>query len=312
MTESAVLIGRTHPLVSIITEPRRLDPSRPAVIVLNAGLVHHIGPGRWGVRLARRLADLGFLAVRFDHGGIGDTDARRDGLPFDQSSVAETREVIEHLHRAYGVQRFVLAGLCSGAGTAVFTAIEEPRVCGAVLINLAGDDGGAGGAAEAFLDDSAARRYWSISLIDPRAWWRALTGRIEYRRLTRVLLTALARRIRPSDEAKKFVDHVAALIASAAGGGARLLFLSSARDAGEPFVESLLNHPRVTPFAHTGLVTRASIAGTDHTFSFQASQDQLLEAIVEFIAGLPAEPRSQDAGAASGREAGAAAHPQHV
>ena len=42
MTETAVLLGRTHPLVSIIVTPRQLDPSRPALILLNAGIVHHV------------------------------------------------------------------------------------------------------------------------------------------------------------------------------------------------------------------------------------------------------------------------------
>ncbi|HEY5972738.1 MAG TPA: hypothetical protein VIT22_12400, partial [Pseudoxanthomonas sp.] len=42
------------------------------VVLLNAGLIHRVGPFRLYVRLARELAESGFDVLRFDLPGIGD------------------------------------------------------------------------------------------------------------------------------------------------------------------------------------------------------------------------------------------------
>ena len=73
--EEPVLLGKSGSLAGIITDPpaHAREASRPAVILLNAGLVHRVGPGRLYVRLSRRLAAHGFVVVRFDLSGIGDS-----------------------------------------------------------------------------------------------------------------------------------------------------------------------------------------------------------------------------------------------
>ena len=58
MTEEAVLFGTTQSLVGILSQPPREEAPRglPAVILLNAGIVHRVGPNRLYVRMARELA----------------------------------------------------------------------------------------------------------------------------------------------------------------------------------------------------------------------------------------------------------------
>ena len=61
MREEVLLFGRTRALVGIITDPphaARRQPL-PAVILVNVGLVHRVGPNRLYVKLARSLAALG-------------------------------------------------------------------------------------------------------------------------------------------------------------------------------------------------------------------------------------------------------------
>ena len=67
MREHAFLFGETKSLLGITTEPAAGagDSSHPAVVLLNAGLVHRIGPNRLYVNTARRLADAGFTVLRF-------------------------------------------------------------------------------------------------------------------------------------------------------------------------------------------------------------------------------------------------------
>ena len=99
MRERTLLFGDGKSLVGIITEPPPSDEvlARPAVILLNAGLLHRIGPNRVHVRLARRLAEAGFVVMRFDYSGIGDSRPRTDDTPFARSALAETRQCMDVL-----------------------------------------------------------------------------------------------------------------------------------------------------------------------------------------------------------------------
>ena len=74
MTEEAQLLGKDRDLVGVVTHPAdvEVDKSSPAFLLLNAGSVHHVGPNRLYVKIARRLASLGFVALRFDFAGVGD------------------------------------------------------------------------------------------------------------------------------------------------------------------------------------------------------------------------------------------------
>jgi alpha-beta hydrolase superfamily lysophospholipase len=72
MKEMAVRFGKFNSLIGVITEP---DPpelgENPAIILSNAGLIHHIGPNRIYVKLARHLAENGYRVIRFDLSGVG-------------------------------------------------------------------------------------------------------------------------------------------------------------------------------------------------------------------------------------------------
>jgi len=66
MTEQAIFFGVRQSLTGIVTEPVVIGGARvtKAVILLNAGIVHRVGPGRIYVRIARELAAMGFVVLR--------------------------------------------------------------------------------------------------------------------------------------------------------------------------------------------------------------------------------------------------------
>jgi len=130
MKERILRVGKPTPLVGVTTEPATLDPARPAVIILNSGVMHHVGSCRLSVKLARSIAAEGTLAARFDYSGIGDSESRRGTPAFEEVSVTECAEVMDHLQRTRGIDRFILYGLCSGADAAYNTALRDPRVVG--------------------------------------------------------------------------------------------------------------------------------------------------------------------------------------
>jgi len=72
--------GSAPRLFGILTEPEGA-PLGPTVLLLNAGLIHHIGPARLWVSLARRFAAAGMRCLRFDLSGLGDSPVRPGSPP---------------------------------------------------------------------------------------------------------------------------------------------------------------------------------------------------------------------------------------
>ncbi len=135
--EKAVRFGTGASLVGILTEPAPGAPTdgKPAFLLLNSGILHRVGSCRLHVRLARALSAAGFTSLRFDYSGVGDSEARRDALPFEESAVAETRDAMDYLARVKGSSQFVLMGLCSGADMAHETALVDDRVTALALLD---------------------------------------------------------------------------------------------------------------------------------------------------------------------------------
>lgn len=136
-SESPIVFGADENLVGVLTRPASSDlPVRsPLVILLNAGVVHRIGPHRLHVRVARRLASVGISSFRLDLSGIGDSRALDGGESFRERAVADVRAAIAQLRGQLGVDHFVLFGLCAGADNAIATALVEPAVVGLVLVD---------------------------------------------------------------------------------------------------------------------------------------------------------------------------------
>ena len=78
MREKVLTFLNNSPLVGIMTEPdaERQMERKPAVLFWNAGFLHRVGPYRLYVDMSRKLAAMGFWAVRFDLSGKGDSKPR--------------------------------------------------------------------------------------------------------------------------------------------------------------------------------------------------------------------------------------------
>lgn len=158
------MFGGESRLVGVLTEPAERASNNIACIFINAGLIHHVGPNRLYVQLARRLARLGYPSLRFDLLSRGDSDTRRDGLSFVAGSLTDVRLAMEVLQRAVGADRFVLMGICSGAVNSLHVATQDPRVVGVIAI-----DG------PAYQTTGYHVRYYLRRI--GRVWTNTLTGR---------------------------------------------------------------------------------------------------------------------------------------
>jgi alpha-beta hydrolase superfamily lysophospholipase len=100
----------------------------PTIILLNSGSVHHVGPNRVYVTLARELAKKGFGVFRIDLEGIGDSASaipNRENHPYQPNAVDNTFSAMTYLKNLGVAETFILAGICSGAHTAFHCALRD-------------------------------------------------------------------------------------------------------------------------------------------------------------------------------------------
>lgn len=134
VTERVAWFGDEENLVAIVSEPST-PGSVPQVLILNAGVLHRVGPHRLHVSLARRLAAAGHRVARLDLSGIGDSRALPGRLTFRESSVADIRTTLDSLEAEGDAADFILFGICSGADNALAAAEVDPRIRGLVLVD---------------------------------------------------------------------------------------------------------------------------------------------------------------------------------
>jgi hypothetical protein len=103
--------------------------------LVSAGLAPKFGPHRLYLQLARRLAAEGFLTLRFDLGGIGDTPLLPSTLPLAIRTANEIAAAVDYLGEQYQPDGIILGGLCSGATDALRHAEGDLRVRAVILID---------------------------------------------------------------------------------------------------------------------------------------------------------------------------------
>lgn len=272
MKEKAVLLGKTRTLVGIITDPASgtQTPAHATVLLLNAGLLHRIGPSRMYVRLARELAAAGFPVLRLDFSGIGDSEARRDNVAFEEAALEEVRDAMDLMAKAKGSQRFLLMGLCSGADNAFQAARVEPRVAGIALI-----DG------FAYRTPGFWLRYYQERMLDLGKWKQLLVtkfgagGKAESEVQAGEALddseASYVRGFPPIDQTRSDLEAMASR-------GISVLFAYSAGQY------QYYNHAEQFDDAFRGADFRGRITSrffpsSNHTFTRHAHRDELIDAI---------------------------------
>ena len=282
MSEKAVLFGNTRSLVGIITDPPESvrDNNLPAIILLNAGILHRVGPHRLYVKMTRNLATMGFVVLRFDFSGIGDSKVRHDNLPFEKSAISETQEAMGFLSTEKGIERFLLIGLCSGAVSAFQTACSDPRAVGAVLINIHRLSTETSEESSYFKNRRLAREYWKRYIFSGKSWLKAITGKSDYRSIMRAMSFQL--RSRFSRTQKQTVSSIANKASSAlhllTERDVRLLFVYDEGDSGLDYLHVTLRNKNHELSSFEKLRTEV-IPHAGHTFTLLRSQEHLLKVV---------------------------------
>ena len=130
--EEPVFLGDEARLFGVVCRPTSPSADLPAVIFINTGANHHVGPNRMTVGIARRLAALGVTSLRIDVAGIGESPAppgQPDHRLYALETCEDVRAALDWLE-AQGHRRVVAIGLCCGAYIAFYTALRDSRIDG--------------------------------------------------------------------------------------------------------------------------------------------------------------------------------------
>lgn len=133
MKESAFRYGESNRGFGMITLPETIEDA-PIVVMLNAGLLHREEPYRLNVLTCRRLAENGYICLRVDISGKGDTPARK-GLINRDSVALDWHHIKSALKFQYGERNIVIMGLCSGADNGIKIAAQDRSVIGLILLD---------------------------------------------------------------------------------------------------------------------------------------------------------------------------------
>jgi pimeloyl-ACP methyl ester carboxylesterase len=142
MKESLVQFGENGRLVGTLLEASTMDdgrsnaPPRVAVLTFNAGLIPRTGPHRLWVKLARRLGREGLSSFRFDLNGQGDSAQVPSTMAFEAQAAQDIVSAMDAVFAQTGIERFVLAGICSGAALSYKAALIDRRVVGCAMIDI--------------------------------------------------------------------------------------------------------------------------------------------------------------------------------
>jgi hypothetical protein len=284
--ERVLTFGPEHALSGVLTRPANGGSGGPAFLLLNAGLLHHAGPARLYVRLARRLAEAGVSSLRFDLPGLGDSPAPVSSAGADNDILQATLSAIEALAQATESPTCIAGGLCSASDNAFRAALATDRVIGLFQI-----DGWAHPTRYFYV------RRFAPALARPDTWWRLLSGRLNAVRVWRSIPgheggdQADAEGINPNDRPFPSREWVADGYRHLVERGVRALAVfSGGRWSYYNYTGQLRD---AYPEADLGAaVEEQFVAGADHMFTNEAHQGQVIEAALRFAGSLGPKART--------------------
>ncbi len=303
--EEPLRFGPDSRLFGILSTPSPLgaraggaaQPGRPAVLFLNVGSNHHVGPNRMYVEQSRALASRGITCLRFDVAGLGDSPPRAGKLAnllYSPESVLDTRAALDLLGERLGIQRAALIGLCSGAYLAYHTTPEDPRVAGQALLNQQTYSWREGDSLALAIKRSVkSSRFYRSKIRDLETWKRLVRGEIELQ----IIAGAFVRRFgdRLAAQRKSLASFlrgrgwedspVAANLRSVLKRGSRVLLVFSDTDGGIDVMEQHLGADARKIARHPNFRLEI-VEGADHTFTPRQSQLKLAAVLADWLEDL--------------------------
>jgi pimeloyl-ACP methyl ester carboxylesterase len=293
LNEHAVRFGPSRMLFGIVTEPCS-GGIRRAVVLLNAGADVHVAFGRMYVTLARRWAELGFVVLRMDLAGLGDSETRPgrpDNDVFPAAALDDVREALDFLRERYGLRDVTVGGLCAAAYHALRAAAAGLPLSGILMVNPLNFYWKQGTPisdlqpADIVRDWDTHRERWSSRA----AWKKFLSGKVSTARVNRVAQVVAHRvRIAAASAAREVARYLripmpqdlGRELAKIAERGVQIDFVFA---RGEPGIELLKLHAG-SALRRLGTRCRVHIIETaDHNFTCSGPRSMLESVLTEAL-----------------------------
>lgn len=273
--EALTVVVDGEPLVGVLSRPTAQP--RVGVVIVVGGPQYRAGSHRQFVSLAWSLAGAGFVVLRFDYRGMGDSGGSLRN--FEQIDDDLRAAVDALLAGQPQLEHVVLWGLCDGASAALMYAPTDPRVSALALANPWAR--GADTQARTQLVYYYARRLFSFDV-----WRRALTGRLRFRESVTDLGGSVQRAVAASSAAASDYRH-RMTDALESFRGPVLWLMSGADLTAREFEVYMGADTRRRRLLTAARCTRANFPEADHTFSSSVAETAVAAATAQWLARLP-------------------------
>lgn len=248
-------------LLGIVAVPER--PQTTGILLVVGGPQYRTGSHRQFLLLSRALAEAGYVVMRFDYRGMGDST----GDLRDFESINDDIAAAIGAFRATcpGVERIVLWGLCDAASASLlyWDATHDETVCGMVLLNP-------WARSEATLAKTQIKHYYGQRLLQPEFWGKLLSGKLGIGRALSGFASSLMRSRQAladneGNPAMPFQQRMMRVFESFPG--PLLLILSGNDYTAKEFLQACQDSETGQRALAGSCLTRIDVAAADHTFS---------------------------------------------
>ena len=248
-------------LLGIFTVPEL--PRETGILIVVGGPQYRVGSHRQFLLLSRALAEEGYLVMRFDFRGMGDSSGDLSGFEAIEIDIGAALDAFNESYPQ--IERVVLWGLCDAASACLlyWDTTRDARVSGLVLLNpwIRSE----GTLARAHIKHYYGKRllqadFWSKLLTGKLGLWQAMGGFFRSLKKARQMNAPKAR-----DETLTFQQK---MLRGLSTFPERVLLVISGNDyTAKEFLEAVwANHAWVVAMRQPN-VTRIDLPEADHTFS---------------------------------------------
>ena len=264
-------------LLGILAEPDG-TAALTALLIIVGGPQYRAGSHRQFTLLARELAQRGFVSLRFDYRGMGDSAGDARDFRDTQADIGAALDAL--LKARPNVRQVMLWGLCDGASAALMylDSTADPRVGGITLLNPWVRSTATAARAEV-------KHYYLRKLTQPAFWRKLLGGGVALKGLQEFLAKLLT--ARSKDTGPDFVGRMAR------GWRARHLpctvILSGDDLVAREFSDRVAQDARWRGALQQPGVALHELADADHTFSSLPQQAKVAEISLVALQQLDAQ-----------------------
>jgi hypothetical protein len=291
--EQACFLDDDRLLFGVLSTPAEPNGQvRSLVLLVNSGAVHHIGPNRLYVTLARQWAAQGIGVLRLDLSGIGDSSTRaghKENLVYSSCAGEDLALALAFVRRQFGDVPVHSMGVCSGGYHSFKSAVAGAAFRTVVCINPLTFDWKEGQSL-AFPEYRVAQdvmRY-KTNALRWESWKKLLTGGVDIPELLQVLMRRVvgaSKNILKDLVRRMHIPLPNDLGTELAGLDKRHVNLLFVFADGEPGIDLLKSGggSLVPRLQKRGSIAIRFVQGADHTFTSGAHRNRLGEMLTDHL-----------------------------